>query len=53
MVEGRIKTDHREDKEGEKRSRVKFVAEAVRFLGKAIAKAEAQPADEPNGEAAA
>jgi len=55
-VEGRIKTDHWEDKErGQKRSRVKIVADAVRFLGKASGKAESQPADEPagNGESGA
>jgi len=56
-VEGRIRTDHWEDKQsGQSRSRVKVVAETLRFLGKSSGKAETQPADEPavdNGPSAA
>ena len=47
-VEGHIKTDRWEDqKSGQKRSRVKIVAETVRVLGKGNGKADNQPADEP------
>jgi len=42
-VEGRIKTERWTDKQTEqKRSRVKIVAESVRFLGKAGGKSEAE-----------
>jgi single-strand DNA-binding protein len=52
-VEGRIKTENWEDKQGQKRSRVKIVAESVRFLGKPNGKSEAQPSDDPDGGAPA
>ena len=53
-VEGRIKTEHWEDRQsGQKRSRVKIVAESVRFLGTPHGKSEAQPADDSDGDAAA
>ncbi len=52
-VEGRIKTENWEDKQGQKRSRVKIAAESVRFLGKPNGKSEAQPSDDSDGDAAA
>ena len=53
-VEGRIKTDRWEDQQsGQKRSRVKIVAEVVRFLGRGNGAPSAQPADEPVEETAA
>ncbi len=42
------KTDRWEDQQsGQKRSRVKIVAEVVRFLGRGNGGPSAQPADEP------
>jgi single-strand DNA-binding protein len=53
-VEGRIKTDRWEDQQsGQKRSRVKMVAEIVRVLGRGNGAPSAQPADEPVEETAA
>jgi single-strand DNA-binding protein len=50
-VEGRIKTDHWEDRQsGQKRSRLKIVAESVRFLGRTSGKPDHEPVDEPAGD---
>lgn len=47
-VEGRLKTETWDDKQtGQKRSRVKVVAENVRFIGGRGGAAPAQPHDEP------
>jgi len=52
-VEGRLKTDKWQDKQsGQDRSRVKIVAEAVRFLG-GSGRAVSRPAEEPSGPPAA
>jgi single-strand DNA-binding protein len=47
-VEGRIKTEHWDDKQtGQKRTRVKIVADSVKFLGKGNGKPEQQPESPP------
>jgi single-strand DNA-binding protein len=46
-VEGRLKTDAWEDKEGHKRSRLKLVVDSVQFLGTPKSRAEGRGHEDP------